>query len=166
MSVLNRQLLFPNSLCFKTSPSTPRIPRVRHADSQNKSRGLGGDPEKSSRDLLDAAHAMPQYKEFISHPDLREFVRAFMSWKKEILVTRALLRHNCPNSESTGIHYDQLFLRAVRNDFLPNIYCFGYSRRVAMRLAASMSKTYPFTHEMYLKREWLTWKSCRGSLIF
>ena len=49
----------------------------------------------------------------------------------------------------------------VRNDFLLNVYCFGYSRRVAMRLVASTSKTYSFTHEMFLKRELLT----RNSLI-
>ena len=41
-----------------------------------------------------------------------------MSWKQEILVTRALLRHNCPGSESTGIHYDQLFLRGGESNFL------------------------------------------------
>ena len=51
--------------------------------------------------------------------------------------------------------------RMVGNDFLLNFYCFGYSRRVAMRLAASMSKTYPFTHEMFLRGESLTWKSFR-----
>ena len=80
--------------------------------------GLGGDPEKSSRELLDAAHALPEYREFLTHPDLREFVCRFMAWEREILVKRALLRHNCPNSESTGIHYDQLFLRAGEPGFL------------------------------------------------
>ena len=80
--------------------------------------GIGGDPEKSSRELLDAAHATPEYKYFLAHPKLRNFVRQFMSWKQEILVKRALLRHNCPGSESTGIHYDQLFLRAGEPEFL------------------------------------------------
>ena len=41
-----------------------------------------------------------------------------MCWEKEILVKRALLRHNCPGSLSTGIHYDQLFLRAGEPTFL------------------------------------------------
>ena len=84
---------------------------------------LGGDPEKSSRELLDAVHATPEYEEFLTHPDLRNFVRHFMSWKDEILVKRALLRHNCPGSESTGIHYDQLFLRAGEPVFLTAWVC-------------------------------------------
>ena len=32
-------------------------------------------------------------------------------------------------------------------------YGSGYSRRVAMRLAASMPKTYPFTLEIFLKKD-------------
>lgn len=41
-----------------------------------------------------------------------------MSWKRKILVKRALLRHNCPGSLSTGIHDDQLFLRGGEAEFL------------------------------------------------
>lgn len=41
-----------------------------------------------------------------------------MGWEKEVLVKRALLRHNCPGSLSTGIHYDQLFLRGGEAEFL------------------------------------------------
>lgn len=41
-----------------------------------------------------------------------------MSWKQEILVERAMLRHNCPGSLSTGIHYDQYFLRGGSSEFL------------------------------------------------
>ena len=41
-----------------------------------------------------------------------------MCWRKEILVERALLRHNCPGSLSTGIHYDQLFLRGGEAEVL------------------------------------------------
>ena len=41
-----------------------------------------------------------------------------MSWSKKVLVERALLRHNCPGSLSTGIHYDQLFLRGGGAGFL------------------------------------------------
>lgn len=41
-----------------------------------------------------------------------------MRWRKEISVERALLRHNCSGSLSTGIHYDQLFLRGGEAEFL------------------------------------------------
>ena len=34
-----------------------------------------------------------------------------------------------------------------------------------MRLAASMSKTYPSTQEMFLKSELLTWKSFRNNAL-
>lgn len=34
-----------------------------------------------------------------------------------------LLRHNCPNSESTGIHYDQLCLRAGEPGFMTAWVC-------------------------------------------
>ena len=47
----------------------------------------------------------------------------------------------------------------VSNDFLLHVYCFGNSRRVAMWLVASMSKTYPFTLETFLKGELLTRKT-------
>lgn len=35
-----------------------------------------------------------------------------------MLVDRAMLRHNCPGSLSTGIHYDKCFLRAGEAEFL------------------------------------------------
>ena len=41
-----------------------------------------------------------------------------MCWRKEVLVDRAMLRHNCPGSFSTGIHYDKYFLRGGEADFL------------------------------------------------
>lgn len=41
-----------------------------------------------------------------------------MQWKQEVIVKRALLRHNCPGSLSTGIHYDQLLSRAGEAEFL------------------------------------------------
>ena len=53
-----------------------------------------------------------------------------------------------------GIYYSNPW----GNGFLLDIYYFEYLRRVAMQLAVSMSKTYPFTHKMFLKRELLTWK--------
>ena len=34
-----------------------------------------------------------------------------MNWKDEVLLSRTLLRHTFPSAESTGIHYDQIFLR-------------------------------------------------------
>lgn len=80
--------------------------------------GLGGTPEAQSLELLDVAHATPTYRKFLAHPSLRTFIREFMGWKQEVLVKRALLRHNCPGSLSTGVHYDQLFLRAGEAEFL------------------------------------------------
>ena len=41
-----------------------------------------------------------------------------MRWNKEVLVDRAMLRHNCPGSLSTGIHYDKYFLRGGDAEFL------------------------------------------------
>lgn len=45
-------------------------------------------------------------------------MRDFTGWNQEVLVDRALLRHNCPGSLSTGIHYDKLFLRGGDAEFL------------------------------------------------
>ena len=80
--------------------------------------GVGGTPEQSSIELLNSAHATSVYQKFLTHPELRGFVREFMKWEQEILVKRALLRHNCPGSLSTGIHYDQIYLRAGEPEFL------------------------------------------------
>jgi phytanoyl-CoA hydroxylase len=41
-----------------------------------------------------------------------------MVWENPLLVTRTLLRHNVPGGISTGIHYDQIFLRARQAEFL------------------------------------------------
>ena len=100
-------------------PSTsPRDGIFDPANDPLAHQGLGGTPEQQSLELLDIAHATPTYRQFLEHPALRSFVRDFMSWKREILVKRALLRHNCPGSLSTGIHYDQLFLRGGEAEFL------------------------------------------------
>ena len=80
--------------------------------------GLGGTPEQSSFELLEAAHTTPEFRTFLAHPNLRGFIRNFMQWKQEVILKRALLRHNCPGSMSTGIHYDQLFLRGGEAEFL------------------------------------------------
>lgn len=66
--------------------------------------GIGGAPQEVTHELLDAAHATPEYRKFLKHPNLRSFIREFMGWEKETMVKRAMLRHNCPNSLSTGIH--------------------------------------------------------------
>ena len=80
--------------------------------------GLGGTPEQQSLEILDVAHASGFYRNFLEHPALRSMVRTLTGWQKETLIKRALLRHNCPGSLSTGIHYDQLFLRASEAEFL------------------------------------------------
>ena len=65
--------------------------------------GIGGKPVDETNHLLDAIHADSVYRKFLEHPDLRKFVREFMGWKAEILVERAMLRHNVPGSLSTGV---------------------------------------------------------------
>lgn len=80
--------------------------------------GLGGDPGQQTCELLDKAHTDPTYRKFLAHPALREFIRDLMGWEKEVLIERALLRHNCPGSHSSPVHYDQMFLRAGEPKFL------------------------------------------------
>ena len=80
--------------------------------------GIGGLPEETTKQLLNAAHADPVYRTFLAHPSLRSFIRHFTGWKQEVIVDRAMLRHNCPGSKSTGIHYDQYFLRDGEDEFL------------------------------------------------
>ncbi|KAL9579778.1 MAG: hypothetical protein Q9212_004901 [Teloschistes hypoglaucus] len=80
--------------------------------------GIGGVPETSTKDLLNTAHASPMYRTFLAHPSLRAFIRHFTGWKQERVLDRAMLRHNCPGSQSTGIHYDQYFLRDGEDEFL------------------------------------------------
>jgi phytanoyl-CoA hydroxylase len=83
--------------------------------------GVGGRdlPEDVERvKKLVEVHKHPFYLAFLEHPQLRQFVREFMGWEKDVLVKRTLLRHNVPNGLSTGVHYDRLFLRAGEADFL------------------------------------------------
>lgn len=77
---------------------------------------LPEDVEKVNK--LISAHTHPLYLAFLEHPKLRQFVREFMGWEKDVLIKRTLLRHNVPNGFSTGIHYDKIFLRAGEADFL------------------------------------------------
>ena len=67
---------------------------------------------------LTEAHSHPFYLAFLEHPKLRQFVRDFMQWEKDVLVKRTMLRHNVPHGLSTGVHYDRLFLRAGEAEFL------------------------------------------------
>ncbi|KAL8955832.1 MAG: hypothetical protein Q9183_006511 [Haloplaca sp. 2 TL-2023] len=80
--------------------------------------GIGGLPEPSTNALLDLAHADAVYRTFLAHPSLRAFIRHFSGWSEERILDRAMLRHNCPGSQSTGIHYDQYFLRDGEAEFL------------------------------------------------
>ncbi|KAL8698913.1 MAG: hypothetical protein Q9201_006313 [Fulgogasparrea decipioides] len=80
--------------------------------------GIGGLPEPSTNELLNTAHADPVYCSLLAHPSIRTFIRHFTGWPQERILDRAMLRHNCPVSQSTGIHYDQYFLRAGENEFL------------------------------------------------
>ena len=68
--------------------------------------GLSASPEAQSLEIPDIAHTTPTYRQFLEHPALRMFIREFMGWKQEVLVKRAMLRHNCPGSLSAGIYYD------------------------------------------------------------
>jgi phytanoyl-CoA hydroxylase len=75
--------------------------------------GLGAAPEESAQATLDDIHASSAYHEFLAHPSLREWVRRLTQWDREVVLKRGLIRHNVPGSKCpSGIHYDQLFLRA------------------------------------------------------
>lgn len=57
--------------------------------------GVGGTdlPEDKARvQKLEDAHTMPFYLAFLEHPELRRFIRDFMGWKKDVLITRTMLR--------------------------------------------------------------------------
>ncbi|KAI9755034.1 MAG: T-complex protein 1 subunit beta [Chaenotheca gracillima] len=90
-----------------------------HSQDPLSHQSIGATPEGAAYiKLLETAHTTPEYRQFLEHPALRDFVRTFMQWEHEVLVPRAMLRHNVPHSLSTGIHYDQIFLRAGEADFL------------------------------------------------
>ncbi|KAL8935184.1 MAG: hypothetical protein Q9216_005554 [Gyalolechia sp. 2 TL-2023] len=97
---------------------SPREGIFNGSSNPNAHEGIGGLPEDTTKQLLDAAHADPAYRNFLAHPALRSFIRHFTDWKQEVIVNRAMLRHNCPGSKSTGIHYDQYFLRDGEDEFL------------------------------------------------
>jgi phytanoyl-CoA hydroxylase len=90
----------------------PREDAINH-----KSIGWG-DPEGEELKRLIAAHVMAPYLDFVNHPKLRTLVQELMGWDKEVLLQRTMLRHNVPGGESTGVHYDKLFLRGGDAFFL------------------------------------------------
>ncbi|KAL8832907.1 MAG: hypothetical protein Q9170_004668, partial [Blastenia crenularia] len=98
--------------------TSPRDGIFNPSSDPNAHEGIGGLPEETTKQLLNAAHADPIYRAFLAHPSLRSFIRHFSGWKQEVIVDRAMLRHNCPGSKSTGIHYDQYFLRDGEDEFL------------------------------------------------
>ena len=85
-----------------------------HADPDDHL-GIGAgrlpDGDANVQRLVDS-HSEPTYVEFLSHPALRQQIRALMGWEKEVLLKRTVLRHNNPGSLSTGVHYDKIFLRS------------------------------------------------------
>jgi phytanoyl-CoA hydroxylase len=64
------------------------------------------------------AHTAPKYLELLNHPTLRDMIRKSMDWDQEILLKQNMLRHSLPGAGSTGIHYDKLFLRVGKDEFL------------------------------------------------
>lgn len=78
----------------------------------------GGDTEGDDLKCLQAAHTTPDYLAFLKHTQLRQMVRDLMRWDEEVLLQRTMLRHNVPGGESTGVHYDKLFLRGGDAFFL------------------------------------------------
>ncbi|EXJ75082.1 uncharacterized protein A1O5_01778 [Cladophialophora psammophila CBS 110553] len=82
--------------------------------------GIGGGGPIGTEELqrLVKAHVQQSYLDFVAHPKLREMVRIIMGWEEEILAKRTMLRHNIPGGQSTGVHYDKLFLRGGDAFFL------------------------------------------------
>lgn len=81
--------------------------------------GSGTVPKDSAAaERLVKVHSTPEFLKFFDHPKLRDFVRTFMGWKKEVLMKRTLLRHSVPGAPSTGVHYDKIFLRDTESEFL------------------------------------------------
>jgi phytanoyl-CoA hydroxylase len=64
------------------------------------------------------AHIAPKYLGLLKHPILMDMIQRFMDWDRVVLLKRNMLRHSLPGAGSTGIHYDKLFLRVGKDDFL------------------------------------------------
>ncbi|KIW82326.1 hypothetical protein Z517_05353 [Fonsecaea pedrosoi CBS 271.37] len=80
--------------------------------------GGGGPAGHDELEQLVKAHVQQPYLDFVAHPKLRAMVRNIMDWEEEVLVKRTMLRHNIPGGQSTGVHYDKLFLRGGHAFFL------------------------------------------------
>lgn len=68
--------------------------------------------------LVEKSHFLPEYLALCHHPALDEFVKRFTGWSSPVLLRRTLLRANIPRAETTGIHYDRIFLRDGDPSFL------------------------------------------------
>jgi phytanoyl-CoA hydroxylase len=73
--------------------------------------GLENENKDYCRRMLDA-HSEKWYRDFCEHPALKEFVLRLSGWDDATLLLRSILRPNVPSSETTQVHYDQIFLRA------------------------------------------------------
>jgi phytanoyl-CoA hydroxylase len=105
------------SLLDPTKPFIDGIFNPSEPASAHKGIG-GGDTEGEDLKRLRAAHTTLSYLAFLKNPQLRQMVRDLMGWDEEVLLQRTMLRHNVPGGESTGVHYDKLFLRGGEAFFL------------------------------------------------
>lgn len=105
------------SLLDPTKPFVDGIFNPSEPASAHKGIG-GGSTEGEDLKRLRGAHTTPNYLTFLKTPQLRQMVRDLMGWDEEVLLQRTMLRHNVPGGESTGVHYDKLFLRGGDAFFL------------------------------------------------
>lgn len=103
--------------------TSPRDGIYNAEDKPGMHSGIGSFALRDQPELqkkLIGAHCMPEYLQFLEHPALRGFIKAFMEWKDDILLQRTMIRHAVPGSPSTGIHYDQIYLRGgnPKDEFL------------------------------------------------
>ena len=90
------------------------------ADDPAMHSGIGGGVVTKNDELqrLIDAHVQQPYLDFVAHPRLRAMIRDLMQWDEEVILKRTMLRHNIPGGQSTGVHYDKLFLRGGDAFFL------------------------------------------------
>jgi phytanoyl-CoA hydroxylase len=101
-------------------PGTAPVDGIYSGEDPALHNGIGGGEPAAKDELrrLVGAHVQQPYLDFVAHPKLRGMVRDLMQWEQEVLVKRTMLRHNIPGGQSTGIHYDKLFLRGGDAFFL------------------------------------------------
>ena len=101
-------------------PGTAPIDGIYNSeDDVSLHRGIGGGtPENEELKRITVAHTTAHYQNFTNHPNLRKMIRDLMGWEEEVMLRRTLLRHSVPGGDSTGIHYDRLFLRGGSAYFL------------------------------------------------